>query len=179
MDNSINVYPRGSHVTAELDHLLGMEKVFKNIDPSAPKVTVDSSDVRCQWVRNGSGTTIAKNVTLKWVSGYEGLRVQIGGDNDKICGVADEFLTTTVADGEYFWMVADGYNGMISDGGGALAQGDVVVAAASGEVNIQTAAPADTTAAMVQVNSVVGTVRGTVAATAHLAFRGKVKVPHN
>ena len=66
---------------------------------------------------------------------------------------------------------------MVGRGGSTLADTDIVVTAASGKVNKQTAAPADATAAMLQVNSVVGRPTEAVTNVDGTTFKAIVKFP--
>lgn len=156
-------YKRGEvAVSGELTHLYGQIKEFPDKDwdsSEAVKPTNTGIPVRCKWVKNGDASAITARLCLKWdtATSEPGSVVIPAGDDDPPCGVADEFMSSAgAATGEGFWMVIEGPTELISDGGSTLATTDEVVTAASGKVNKQTAAPADTTAAMVQVNSRVG-----------------------
>jgi len=162
------------------DHLVGMVKQFRDLNyASTERVTPQNSGgyVTCKLMKNGSGGTLAKSVIVGCATGYEGTRAGAKTSAGDIgAGVVDEFLSTTVAANETFWMVIKGRTKLITDGSGALAQGDQLVTAGSsvGKVKKQTAAPADATAAMVQVNSRVGTCHETVAGTDGLYFAATV-----
>lgn len=181
MQNQVNPYGRGkTGLSGELTHLYGMRKVFKDIDPAAPMVVRSGDDVSMRWVMNNSGTTLARRTCVKFKTGYFGTRIgDVCGSLDIADGVVDEFIPSAgVPDGYGFWMVEEGPCQFNSTGGGSLAEGDVLVTGAAGEVAKQTAAPSDATAAMLQVNGRVGRVlTATVAATAHLAFVGYFKKP--
>lgn len=153
--------------TGTLAHMLGMEGHFKHESKSGDVITtLSNARVKARWVKNLEGATLAKHQVVKWKTTV-GQGVEIADDGDKPAGVVNPMITTTVPSTSYFWMVFEGPAKVITDGGGALALGDLVVTAGSGtgKVNIQTAAPANETAVMVQVNSVVGTMMETVAAT--------------
>ena len=143
-----------------LSHMLGKECDFKHESKSGNTVTpLSQARVKARFVANLEGSTLTKRQVVKWKTTV-GEGVEIADDGDKPAGVVSPMITTTVPSGSYFWMVYDGPAEIISDGAGVLALGDLVVTAGSGtgKVNKQTAAPADATAAMLQVNSVVGTV---------------------
>ena len=141
-------------------YLLGQEKQFKHESKSGNVVTLlSAARVKCRFVQNLEGSALSKYQALAWKTTV-GQGVQLADTGEKCCGVVSPMLTTTVAANSYFWMVIEGPAKIISDGNSTLALGDTVVTigTASGKVRKQTAAPADTTAAMVQVNSVVGTI---------------------
>lgn len=147
--------------SGELTNLYGQQKDFPDQDYSVRdgRRTYSGNSVKCVWVKNGDASAITRRLVLKWDSGTDevGRVVVPAGDGDQPCGVANPYmLTAGAAAGEGFFMIVEGPGQLISDGGSTLAVTDVVVTAASGKVNKQTAAPADTTAAMVQVNSRVG-----------------------
>jgi hypothetical protein len=111
------------------------------------------------WVHNDSGGTLARNTICTWKSGSYGKAV--GGNAGALtlnpAGVVDEFLVAaTVADQLSFWLLVKGPCTLINSAGANFAVGDRIVTAVNGKVIEETAAPADTTAAMVQVNAFVG-----------------------
>lgn len=181
MENAVSNYSIGEvAAVGELENLLGTVKHFPDRDYSvAAQTPLTGLQVECIWVRNGEATdAITAGLALKWVSGYVGKRVEIAGDGDPSCGAANAFLPTAgAAAGQGFFMVVRGPSKLKSDGGGTLAVNEIVVTAANGEVNKQTAAPADTTAAMVQVNSVVGRVLDTSVTAAAQLFRALIGPP--
>lgn len=144
-----------------LDNLLGVERCFGDIDQT-PSSTVASKttgmEVWARLVKNRRGSAITKGLALKWKTSYNGVGVDVAGAGDKVVGFASPYLPSAgVADGDYFWMVYRGPCKAVSDGGTTLADTDTVVSSTAGKIKKQTAAPADTTAAMVQVNSRAGT----------------------
>lgn len=179
-EKAIQMYGLGKSVASgELDHLLGTIREFRDFDYSSTGVPTARSGaiVRAMWVKNRNGGTLTKRQVVKWKTGYVKTGVEVAGDDAIGCGVVDPFLSTTVADGAYFWMIFEGPCELISDGGSTLADTDVVVTAASGKVNKQTAAPANTTAAMVQVNSVVGRPTEAVTNVDGTTFKAIVRFP--
>lgn len=179
-ENALSNYSLKSiESSGTLDHLLGTVKHFADIDYSATGVSANRSGmpVVAMWVKNRSGSTLTKRQVVKWKTGYVKTGVDVAGASAQACGVVSPFLTTTVADGEYFFMIVSGPCELISNGATTLADTDVVVTVASGKVAKQTAAPADTTAAMVQVNAVVGRPTESVTNVDGTTFKAIVRFP--
>lgn len=92
--------------------LEGGVREFQDMDYSIQPLnrTLRSSKViRARWVKNSSGGALSKSTIVKWASGYVKRRVGVvTGSTEVGCGVVDPFLTTTVADGEYFWLIEAG-----------------------------------------------------------------------
>lgn len=180
------IYGRGvTGASGELEHYYGTKAEFPDVNWSSTEVVKPLNSghtVTCIWVKNDSGGTLAKRCVVKWKTAYFGTRIgDRADDGDIAAGVVDEHIASTVADGKGFWLVVHGPTILMSDGVGALAQGEVVCTSGSnnGYVAIQVAAPADTTAAMVQVNSRVGVCTETVAAVAGTTFRAFVDLLQN
>lgn len=159
-DTQVRDFPLSRiEASGTLSHMLGMEGHFKHESKSGNVITaLSNARVKARWVANLEGSTLSKYQVVKWKTTV-GQGVEIADDGDVPAGVVSPMIETTVPSGSYFWMVFEGPAKVISDGGGVLALGNLVVTAGSGsgKVNIQTAAPANETAVMVQVNSVVGT----------------------
>ncbi len=163
---------------SDLTHLEGQVRQFPHKSYTDPVAIIDARLLTCQYVKNARGSAITPGLALKYTAGYYGKRVTVCTEGDKCDGVADPYLPAAgAADGEHFMMVMVGTKSpckIVNSGDGALAQGDVLVTDLAGEVKIQIAAPSDTTAAMVQVNSKVGVCEETIAATAHLAGQAEI-----
>ena len=147
--------------SGELTHLYGKPAEFQDLDYSQTGVlpALSAQLVHAVWVKNGDSSAITPRLVLKWdtATSEPGTTVVAAGDGDKPCGVASPYIPSAgAAASEGFYMIVHGPAQLISDGGSTLATTDTVVTAASGKVNKQTAAPADETAVMVQVNSRVG-----------------------
>jgi hypothetical protein len=180
------IYGRGTTgASGELEHYYGTKAEFPDVNWSsteAVKPINSGHTVTCIWVKNDSSGTLAKRCVVKWKTAYFGTRVGDRADAGDIgCGVVDEHIPSTVADGLGFWLVVHGPTILMSDGAGTLAQGDTVCTAGTnnGYVAKQTAAPADTTAAMVQVNTRVGMVTESVTNVAGTTFRAFVDFLRN
>lgn len=167
-----------------LQHQVGTTVEFPDLDysSSSPQLPLSGATNKAILVRNISGGMLSASTCLKWGTnaGDVGLNVTTCGDGEIAAGIVDPFVGSSgVADDGIFWMFIDGLCDVISDGGGTLSLGDVVVSAASGKVNKQTAAPADTTAAMIQVNSVVGYVAEAATNVDGTIFRCKLALPYS
>lgn len=146
--------------TGDADIMLGQEYEVEDFDysstyelPGYPKLGQPLILVR----RVRASETITNGQAVKWTASYEGLRVSVAGAGDIPVGIASNYLPGgTVASGSHFCIVRKGACTVVSDGGTTLAATDTIVTSTSGKIKKQTAAPADTTAAMVQVNSRVG-----------------------
>ena len=168
---------------SEQTNLYGQERIFEDIDLTATtgsSTRLSSIPVRARFVKNGHSGVITPRQVVKWdtAAGETGNTVVPAGDGDQGCGVASPYIPAAgVPVNGGFWIIFDGPCQLISDGGSTLAVTDVVVTAASAKVNKQTAAPADTTAAMVQVNSVVGRPLESVTNVDGTTFRALVRFP--
>lgn len=164
-----------------LQHLVGTDIEFPDLNYSAsPQVPLSGVTNRAVLVRNISGGALLPGTVCKWGTnaGDVGHNVVQAGDGTIGCGIVDPFLPAAgVADDGIFWLFYGGLCDVESDGGTVLALGEVVVTAASGQVNIQTAAPANETAVMLQVNSVVGLVAEAATNVAGTKFRCKLQFP--
>ena len=181
MSGTFGLLSLNQQTTGESDTLLGVEYEVEDLDFSSATLAPGYPRLSNKMIlvcRVRASETITAGQAVKWTSSYEGTRVSVAGDGEVAVGVCSPYISS-VASGGHFLIVRRGPAKIVSDGGGALSAGNVVVTAASGEVNIQTAAPADTTAAMVQVNSRVGRVLETIAATAHLKGRAYIDCTSN
>lgn len=102
---------KGSAATTD-PILEGSVREFPDMDYSLtpPNRNIRSSKmIRARWVRNSSGGALSRNTIVTWASGFAKRRVGIVTGSAGIgCGVVDPFLTTTVLDGEYFWLIEAG-----------------------------------------------------------------------
>ena len=172
-DSRVSMMDRGQTETG-LAHLAGIEKEVADRDPSDRMKLRSNRTIRLRRVLNDSGgALLPKRVVQYKAAGWGTTIGGYAGATERGDGVVDEFLPAAgVADGAYFWMVVDGPTEFVSNGAGALAQGDVLVTAADGKVVEQTAAPAQGSE-LAQVNARVGYSQETAAATDGLAFLGE------
>lgn len=181
MLESVSMYSLASVVpSGTSENLLGQMHPFQDKDPIASGVSAINSPmvVYARFVKNRSGGTLTRRQVVKWKTGYVGLGVDDAGDGEQACGVVPPYIPSAgVPDGDYFLMIYEGPAQLISDGGTTLADTDIVVTAASAKVNKLTAAPADTTAALVQLLSIVGRPLAAVTNVDGTTFRAYVKFP--
>lgn len=184
MSRNFAQYGLGDVVASgELTNLYGQHAMFEDRNLNSTervKPLKTGIPVKAIFVKNGDASAITPRLAVKWDSGTDeiGTTVVPAGDGDRPCGFASPYMPSAgAAAGEGFFIIVDGPAEAISDGGSTLAVTDIVVTAASGKVNKQTAAPADATAAVVQVNSVCGRPMESVAATDGATFRILVKCP--
>lgn len=172
LSQGIQLLPEGESTTQVPAEFIGQVATFK--DQSAigtdNKMSLNSGrDRLARLVKNASGGTLAAKKLVKYGTSTGDPGANIGaysGEGDIANGCVDPKIPSSgVPNGSYFWMFFDGPCALINSSDGALAIGEVCVTDASGEVKKQVAAPADTTAAMVQVNSKVGQVETTTAAS--------------
>ena len=157
MSERISNMARGQTETG-LAHLAGVEKVFKDVDPDDPMTLRSQRSVKARRVLNDSGVTLNACEVVKYKAAGWGTTIgAVCAAGDKPAGVVDEFIGANgVPDGSYFWMVYEGPTELINSDTDTVSEGEVLVTDDDGEVKPQTAAPADQTAVMVQVNSRVG-----------------------
>ena len=104
---------------------------------------------RCTLVQNGSGTTLAPGVGVKWVAGYYGTKVQLATTGAPIAGYTpytiDGSLTKTIPNGAYFLMVENnsGSPTKVKTDGAAISAGDLLeIGTTSGMLKTDATAPA-------------------------------------
>lgn len=157
MTGTFTGLPLNKTTSSDSDLLLGQECEFEDLDFSTTgNPRLSQTPVKCRRVKNGHSSAISAGQAVKWKTGYHGTQVIPAGSTEVPCGVASGYISSAAV-GAHFNIVRKGFGLVKNSSAAALAQGEVIVTAASGEVVKQTAAPASLTAAMVQVNAVVGT----------------------
>lgn len=140
-------------------NFLGIERTFHNGTGAVPDVIRDLRPVKMQLVRNSSGGVLypGQIVTYKTLLSGKEVTNPAAATSGRHDGVVDHYITGTVADGDCFWMVVDGPTKFLPDAN-AVTEFDTLVVSpnVAGAVKTQTAAPADATAAMLQVNGALG-----------------------
>lgn len=178
MDN-FNPLPLDQTNSSDPDSILGQECQVEDINlASRDFPRLSNYMITCVRVKNRSGGTLAARTVVKWATGYFGTGVTTCGNGEVPCGVISPYVGA-IASLAHVNMITYGPGQVITNGGGALAIGDYVGSAASGKVDIQTAAPASTTSAMVEVNSRVGRMLAALAATDALTGRAFINTRGN
>jgi hypothetical protein len=137
----MNFYPLGRTAPAtELPELVGGVHTFQHVDYSLPesqRTIISNQEIIAIWVKNDSGGTLSASQIVTWKSGSAG--TLIGGvtaDAATGCGAVDPFLTTTVANGEFFYIIVRGPGRGIS--AGSVSANAIIIPAASGRFNTVT-----------------------------------------
>lgn len=182
MPSNMGLLALNQSTTNDADIMLGQEYEVEDLDysstyqlPGFPKLGQPLILVR----RVRASATITAGQAVKWTAGYYGTRVSVAGAGDIPCGIASNYIPGgSVASGAHFLIIRRGMATGVSDGT-TIIEGSQVVTGATGYIKLQTAAPADTTAAMVQVNSRVGISYGVIATVAGTKGRIWVDVTQN
>lgn len=116
------------------DAYLGAVRVFMDKDQSLPDsvAPLSARGVKAMYVKNGSGGALTKGLGVVMKSGALN---QVGGlhsANGRCDGIIDPYLTGTVADGDYFWLIIEGPID-VEVGSGGLTANSVVQTIASGK----------------------------------------------
>lgn len=177
------MYPRGSTSNAsdELAELAGKIGEFPDVEwdsSEGVKPVLTGSMVRCRWVQNTSGGALLPGRLVAYDAAAPLKEVDVlATTGEQAAGVVDEYLPAAgVANNMFFWLVIDGPTTVVSDGAGVIAAQDKLVTGATGYVVEQTAAPANETAVMVQVNAYVGHALEAAAASEGTTLRALVRL---
>ena len=111
----------------------GTEAAFQDLDYLATGVKSQLSNmmVNAVWVRQTGATAIAPGSCVKWsVPGSE--IAAVAGSNEAACGVVDPYLTSSVAQNEYCWVIYKGPARVIASA--AISANAAIKTAASGKV---------------------------------------------
>lgn len=116
------------------DEYLGAMRNFQDRDHAdGQSVTASTArTIKAMYVKNGSGGALTKGLGVVMKSGAPN---QVGGlhsANGRCDGIIDPFLTGTVADGDYFWLIVEGPVD-VEVGTGGLTANSVVQTIASGK----------------------------------------------
>jgi len=156
---------------------LGMERIFEDYDYSVSgiKPRLSGGKVNAMLVKNSSGGALNAGLAVTFKAGS--FRKEIGalaGANADADGIIDPYLNSSgVADTDYFWIIRRGPCNVVSNGD-AIIEKSRLSTAANGQVALQTAAPADTTAVMVQIKAYVGKAMVNPADVAGTVFRAEI-----
>jgi hypothetical protein len=169
----INTYD----TTGYYANVLGREQEHRDIDYSVrPIKPLSDMPIKSRIVKNTDSVVLPKGVCCKWDAYGYGTLVVKAGDGDVPAGFVPYYVPASIPLLAIFAMIFDGPCTMLNSADSAIsgaAGGDKLVTAATGYVKKQTAAPSDSTAAMVQVNSRCGTaIANAPTDPAGYAFRG-------
>jgi hypothetical protein len=181
MENQVGHMPRGQSVTQIPDAVLGVRKVFTDVNwgsTEAIKPRLTGADVHCRLVQNTSAGALLPGQAVVWKTGF--FLTQIGataGSLSLAAGIVDEYLPAAgVPINSYFWLVVEGPTLVINDGVGVLAEGAILVCSATaGQVLAQTAAPGQGSE-LAQVNGVIGFTLASITNVAATKGRAVVKL---
>ncbi|MAT51123.1 MAG: hypothetical protein CMK32_08065 [Porticoccaceae bacterium] len=132
-----NPFERGTTRSAtDRPHLLGQRCYFDNVvanTGNGPTKVTDGREVEAIVVKNDSGGTLAAKKAVTWKAGYTGTRVGgvTSGASQRVAGIVDPFLTSTVADGEQFLLIVKGPTTVLANDG-SITAGTGLVSQAAG-----------------------------------------------
>jgi len=128
---SVNVYSDS--------RALGQLARFQDQDQTDPNaiIPVTGVPIWAIYVMNDSGGTLGSGLGVKFKSGYVGTRVGgLSGADEVADGIVDPFIgsssSSTVANGDYFWMIIQGPID-IEIGSGGVSANDAIKTIASGK----------------------------------------------
>ncbi len=140
MSCTMNFYPLGYKTPAELALNLGSKHVFKDTarNPTGGvRVPQSNIDIVAILVQNNSGGVLAPGAVVTWDTADVGRKVGIvTGAGGIGAGIVDPFLTSSVANGEYFYLIVKGR--VQATAGAAISTGAIVIPAATGRLITQT-----------------------------------------
>lgn len=122
----------GSYNVISDDNMLGQVAMFQDqdqTDPNAP-IIVSGTPVYAVLVKADVGGVVTPGLGYTYKSGYIGKRVGALSGANAICdGVADPFVSGTIPDGAYFWLIIQGPIDVKAAAGGITANAEVQTAA--------------------------------------------------
>ena len=101
----------GSYNVISDDNMLGQVAMFQDQDQTSPDSPIINSGtpVYAILVKNGLGGVVTPGLGYTYKSGKVGKEVGALSGANAICdGVADPFVSGTIPDGAYFWLVIQG-----------------------------------------------------------------------
>lgn len=138
---SCNLAPLGKKGIVTDDKLLGQYAEFLDIDYSSTDDAVSPQSqmkVIAMLMRNETGGTLAAGTICTWdaTSSYGPGRAVAGtaGATSLPAGVVDPWISSAVADNEFFWLIVFGPCKFLFTTGTTLDEGDLLAVAASGRV---------------------------------------------
>jgi len=126
-------------------------------------------------VRNETGSTLAAGLIVEWDTGTTygpGKAVKtIAGDDEYGCGVVDPYLSSSVADDDFFWLIHTGPTYVQSDGNAIANPNTRICCDASGQVRAWVAGTDEP-------DSVFGVNIDAAPASAGTLYRALVRFPY-
>lgn len=138
--NGVAMFPLGQKgSTTEIPSSVGLEVCFKNVDYTQLGIQdlLSGNELHAVLVKNRSGGALSKGTAVTWASGHAGTGAgAVTAGVAVAAGVVDPFLTTTVADGELFWLIRRGRVPVLSSA--AINANAIIVPTADGKFVTQT-----------------------------------------
>jgi|688.fasta_scaffold103998_2 hypothetical protein len=122
----------GSYNVISDDNMLGQVAMFQDQDQTDPNAPVINSGtpVYAILVKNGLGGVVTPSLGYTFKSGKIGKEVGALSGANAICdGVADPFVSGTIPDGAYFWLIIQGPCELKAGAAGITANAEVQTAA--------------------------------------------------
>ena len=130
---SVTVQARlGSYNVVSDDNMLGQVAMFQDQDQTDPNAPIINSGtpVYAILVKNSKGGVVTPGLGYTYKSGKIGKEVDALSGANLICdGVADPFVSGTIPDGAYFWLIIQGPINVKAAAGGITANAEVQTAA--------------------------------------------------
>ena len=124
--------PLGSYNVLKDDRSLGQIACFQDqdrTDPNAP-YPLSGTPVYAVLVKNGLGGVVTPGLGYTYKSGLIGKEVGALSGANAICdGIADPWVSGTIPDGAYFWLIIQGPCEVKAAAGGITANAEVQTAA--------------------------------------------------
>ena len=139
MSDATANYPLGQKITDAYGATqLGTETWFPDLDYSSashPKgVRLSPREVQAVLVKNSSGGALTAGRFVTWSASAVGTEIgATAGVNSQPCGQVDPYLSTTVANGETFWLITSGPTTVTASA--AITAGADIQVAATGKVS--------------------------------------------
>lgn len=153
-------HPLGKKLTSVPSKDLGTQACFQDIDYASTaevKAQLSNMMVQAVLVKQTGATAIAPGAVVKWsVPGTE--VAAVAGDEEVGCGVVDPYLSSSVAQNEYCWIITKGPVDVITAAG--ITAGAALSTAAAGKVKLNDyAVPGANIGRLIDASSTDGDVR--------------------
>lgn len=124
--------PLGRYNVISDDNMLGQVAMFQDQDQTVPDAPIINSGtpVYALLCKNSKGGTLTPGLGYTFKSGKIGKEVDALSGANAICdGVADPWVSGTIPDGAYFWLIIQGPCELKAAAGGITANAEVQTAA--------------------------------------------------